>query len=287
MSDITIAAAIILYHPEDKMVEYILHLRQYFKTIYLFDNTESQEQISKTRVQFHHKGIKYKTKNDNMGLAYGLNVCCNAAYKDGFQWIMLFDQDSVATESLVKSMQDFICQYDEEKLAIVAPMLDDNGNRSVKEARPKRRKEVMTSGMTLKLSAFKQNGFFLNALFVDYVDYEYCLRLRKNGYFILENNQTILHHNQYDKEKVIGGYKIDKDSPLRHYYISRGYCYIVEHYAYDKIYIEQLKQKIHRRLCRMIIYDSNKIKKLLGVLLGIIDYRLGRFGKCKWEILYK
>lgn len=45
MSDITIAAAIILYHPDNKVAEYILSIRSYFKTIYLFDNTESEESI--------------------------------------------------------------------------------------------------------------------------------------------------------------------------------------------------------------------------------------------------
>lgn len=286
MKDITMAAAIILYHPEDKMIEYILNLRQYFETVYLFDNTESEDQTKRTRKRLSQKGIKYAAKNSNMGLAYGLNVCCNAAYKDGWQWIMLFDQDSVVTKDLVGSMKAFIEQYDEEKLAIAVPMLDDCKNRNVKQVKAKRKKEVMTSGMTLKLSAYKQNGYFLNALFVDYVDYEYCLRLKENGFFILENNQAVLRHNQYDEEKVLAGYKINKYSPLRHYYIARGYCYILKRYGYDKIFIEQLKETTYRRLWRVLFYDDHKIKKMLAMILGVLDFKLNRFGQCRWKILF-
>lgn len=285
MSDITIAAAIILYHPDDKIADYILSIRPYFETIYLFDNTESMEKTNRMRKMLHKEGIKYATKNDNMGLAYGLNVCCNAAYKDGFSWIMLFDQDSVITDSFVKNMQEFICQYDEEKLAIVAPRIDDYGVRSTGESKVRRRKEVITSGMTLKLEAFKQVGYFLNALFVDYVDYEFCLRLGKKGYFILENRKEVLHHNQYDTEKVLGGYKINKYSALRYYYIARGYRYILEHYSEDVNYIDNLKQINHRRIWRIIFYDEHKMKKLLAVLLGNIDYKRGHFGKCPWNWL--
>lgn len=286
MSDITIAAAIILYHPDDKVAEYILSIRSYFKTIYLFDNTESEESINKMRKRFRKDGIKYAARNDNMGLAYGLNACCNAAYKDGFSWIMLFDQDSIITEELLNNMKDFIKEYDEEKLAIAVPMIDDFKNRSVKEKKAKRKKEVITSGMILKLEAFKKNGYFLNALFVDAVDYEFCLRLAKNGYFILENNQVSMHHNQYDNEQAVGRYKINKYSPLRYYYIARGYCYLMREYAYEKEFIERFRLENKRRIWGMLFYDKNRGKKILALFLGFVDYKLGRFGKCKWKILF-
>lgn len=285
MEDIKLAAAIILYNPEEKITEYILKLRQYFPTIYLFDNTESEERTNRTREKVRKKGIKYKAKNNNMGLAYGLNSCCNVAFKDGFDWIMLFDQDSVVTEDLVGNMKEFIKKYDEEKLAIVAPMIDDFNNRKVKEQRVKRKKEVITSGMILKLKAFKENGLFSNQLFLDAVDIEFCLRLSMNGYYILENSSVALQHNQFDNEKVLGGYKVNKYSAIRYYYMSRGYFYLLEHYKNEKIYLEQFKNDNFRRLWGMMFYDKHKIKKILAVLLGYVDYKLNRFGKCKWKIL--
>lgn len=286
MKNITLAAAITLYHPDDKVADYIISIQPYFGTIYLFDNTESEECTSRMKKCFKNQsGIKYAAKNENMGLAYGLNVCCNAAYKDGFTWIMLFDQDSIITEDLLDSMKEFIKEYDEDNLAIVTPMIEDFKNHKVREKKAKRKKEVITSGMILKLEAFKKNGYFLNALFVDAVDIEFCLRLSRNNYFILENNQAILKHNQYDNEQVLVDYKVNKYSALRHYYMARGYFYIIDHYGYEKAYIEQFKIANHRRLWNMLFYDNHRFKKLLAVILGSIDYKLGHFGKCRWKIL--
>lgn len=285
MDRITLAAAITLYHPDDKVADYIISISPYFGMIYLFDNTESKECTDKMRACFKNQpGIKYAARNINKGLAHGLNVCCDAAYKEGFQWIMLFDQDSVITADMVEGMCDFIAEYDEEKLAIAAPMIDDFKNRRVREKKAKRKKEVITSGMVLKLEVFKKTGGFLNALFVDAVDIEYCLRLAKNGYFILENNQVRMAHNQYDTEQVLGGYKVNKYSALRHYYIARGYCYITEHYNYEKTYLEYFKQENWGRFRGMLLYDKDRPKKLLAAILGVIDYKMGRFGKCRWKI---
>lgn len=285
MEDIRIAAAITLYNPEETVYEYILELRKIFPHIYLFDNTENAEVLQKSKKQLKQEGITYFSKGENMGLAYGLNVCCTRAYKDSFPWIMLFDQDSIITQELICQMKDFINQYNDEKLAIVTPMIADFNRRCVKDDKAKRKKTVITSGMILKLDAYVKTGKFLNALFVDAVDIEYCLRLGQKGYFILENKQTILHHNQYDKETVYDGYKVNKYSALRHYYIARGYCYIIEKYGSDKAYIEQFKLENHRRFRGMMVYDSHRVKKFLAVILGIIDYKRGRFGKCKWNII--
>lgn len=139
--------------------------------------------------------------------------------------------------------------------------------------------------MILKLKAFKENGLFSNQLFLDAVDIEFCLRLSMNGYYILENSSVALQHNQFDNEKVLGGYKVNKYSAIRYYYMSRGYFYLLEHYKNEKIYLEQFKNDNFRRLWGMMFYDKHKIKKILAVLLGYVDYKLNRFGKCKWKIL--
>ena len=55
--------------------------------------------------------------------------------------------------------------------------------------------------------------------------------------------------------------------------------------VYDKAYIEQFKLENHRRFRGMMVYDSHRVKKFLAVILGIIDYKRGRFGKCKWNII--
>ncbi|MDE6627131.1 MAG: glycosyltransferase [Lachnospiraceae bacterium] len=276
-------AAITLYHPDNKIMEHIINMIPFFEIIYLFDNTEMQS--DEVRERFHIKGIKYATKKTNKGLAYGLNVCCNQAYKDGYQWIMLLDQDSAVTLDLVNEMNAFIKEYDEERLAIVAPMIDDNKIRNVRVQRAEKKKAVITSGMVLKLEAFRKNGYFETALFLDGVDFEYCLRLYKNGYYILKNHQVALCHNQYDNERVIGQYKVNKYPAIRHYYICRSYFYIKEHYPQEREFVNGLRKSNQDWLRGVMLYDNNKFKKILAMVLAGIDYKMGKLGKCRWKML--
>lgn len=285
-NDFRMAAAVTLYHPDINMVDYILDIRSYFEIIYLFDNTETQsDEIKKLLCQ---EGIKYATKKNNMGLAYGLNACCNAAYKDGFQWIILLDQDSMVTPDLLDGMKAFITKYDEEKLAVAVPAIDDNLMHCVRTKKAKKRKAVITSGMILKLEAFRKNGYFNTELFLDGVDFEFCLRLYQNGYYILENQQVALQHNRYDNGQMLQAlsqYKVNKYPAIRYYYIYRNYFYIKEHYPQEKTFIGQLKDTNQNWLWGMLCYDDYRFKKILGIILGVIDYKLKRFGKCRWKIL--
>lgn len=287
-NDIRMAAAITLYHPTVGMVEDLLKLKSYFETVYVFDNTEAGRQSDKIKEMFRAEGFRYATKKDNVGLGYALNVCCNKAYKDGFQWIMFLDQDSVITLDLVDKMKMFIEEYDDEKLAVVAPLIEDKHIRKVKTKEVKKEKLVIASGMILKLEAFKRNGYFKTELFLYGVDYEYCLRLYKNGYYILENCQVALQHNQYDDERILqtlNQYKVNKYTAVRYYYNYRWYFYVKEHYPQEKKFIEGFKETNQKWLLGMLCYDNYRLKKLLGIILGSIDYKLGRFGKCRWKIL--
>ena len=53
----------------------------------------------------------------------------------------------------------------------------------------------MTSGSFLNLKVYKEAGPFVDKLFIDYVDFEYCLRLKKKGFKIYKLNNTYMQHN--------------------------------------------------------------------------------------------
>lgn len=282
MNDIKIAAAITLYEPNEKVADYIVSIKDYFETVYLFDNTESKDKTDKLRRQVSRSGIKYATKNENTGLGYALNVCCHAACKDGYQWLLLLDQDSVITKDNLDKMIEFIRKNDSERLAIVSPIITDPGQHNIKSNTVKSMNAVITAGMILKLEAFKDVGNFVKAPFLYYVDYEFCYRLKKKGYIILKNGGAVLYSNQYDDAKVVNGFKVDKCSPWRHYYHANGHFYIIKHYPEERKFHKQLL----KNRCKMILlYESNKLRKLLAILLAYLDHKSGYHGRCRWKIL--
>jgi len=53
---------------------------------------------------------------------------------------------------------------------------------------------ALTSGNLLRLAAFKETGGFMEKLFIDYVDVEYCMRLQIHGFSVLRANRAVLLH---------------------------------------------------------------------------------------------
>jgi GT2 family glycosyltransferase len=61
---------------------------------------------------------------------------------------------------------------------------------------------VITSGNLLKVSAFERIGGFREDLFIDSVDFDFCLRLKKSGYRIMRCNQAILYHSLGERKEI-------------------------------------------------------------------------------------
>ena len=73
--------------------------------------------------------------------------------------------------------------------------------------------------------------------FIDCVDFEYCMNMRKHGYSLIRNNEIILHHElgNYVKKRIFGkefvgnnGYKCciiykDKIIPLQSYFLFKDF----------------------------------------------------------------
>ena len=53
---------------------------------------------------------------------------------------------------------------------------------------------AIASGSLVKAEVFGVTGFFDEAMFIDYVDTDFCLRLQKNGFKILSVASVLLEH---------------------------------------------------------------------------------------------
>ena len=112
------------------------------------------------------------------------------AQSEGYDWVALFDQDSTPPPAFIDTMlraYDTSCRRD--RIALLVPRYidsrrgiplsatyTDNGSLQV----------AMTSGSLMPISIVCQEGWFEDRLFIEVVDYEYCLRLRSSGYLVEE-----------------------------------------------------------------------------------------------------
>ena len=137
----------------------------------------------------------------------------------------------------------------------------------------------MTSGCLLNLRAYRAVGPFLDALFIDFVDNEYCLRLRKHGFLVLRANLARLNHSVGDTRKF-GPFIATNHSPLRRYYKTRNRFLVFSRYLRDfpgHCLFDLVR--LAKEIASIVLFEGEKFAKLRMIWLGFCDFLRGRYGR--------
>ena len=181
---------------------------------------------------------------DNLGIATALNHGCTWAEAEGADYILTFDQDSEPAPDMVAVL---LAAYDDltatgQRVGAVGPVQADrrtgklshflapiHGARHWVQPTVGTCVEVdhlITSGCLFPLAAWQNNGRFLDALFINYVDTEWSLRLRSHGWQLYGVGSARLLHAIGDEVVKWRGQEIAMHSPLRHYFLLRNGVYL-------------------------------------------------------------
>ena len=282
------AGVVVVYNPNQKVKENIKSYIDYIDKLYVVDNTEKKDN---GELFNFNKKIEYISNNKNLGIATALNIAANRAISDKFDWFLTMDQDSFFEKNSLKRMIDFILNYEKndlisylfgikyEKIGIFAPFykLNENMNSMLGFDFPLM---VMTSGNLINLKIYKKIGGFKDWLFIDCVDFDYCLNLKSNGYEILQNNSCILNHNLGMTKTyrfLFKSHTSSNHSPIRKYFLVRNRHYIYD--MYHNIYPQYCNLELSRtkkEAAKIILFEKHKIKKIFYMIKGYIDYKKGR-----------
>jgi rhamnosyltransferase len=124
---------------------------------------------------------------------------------------------------------------------------------------------LITSGNLVELSAVLAVGGYDNTLFIDSVDMDFCLRLKKNGYRYAMARDIHMEHNL--GETVEGRFLFFKKSlsfhgAERQYYIFRNLLLMIERYRNDfRVYTIKLRIAAILHLIEIYLFYPKKNKK--------------------------
>ncbi len=242
---------------------------------------------------------------DNIGVAGGMTLALQMAIEQHFDFLWLFDQDSHPAvdclEQLLKMYQ--AQQQPNHPVGIVAPrVIDQTMDRDIgaavfdryrfKEYLPDWRKMTwvecdapIVSGMLISLAAAKKIAGPRLELFLDGVDLEYGLQLRRAGFHNLIVGQAILYHHLGTPLQVRHrnrSYFIHNYSPLRSYYYYRNQTYIETHYAASRYYVWAFLHRwkvAAKDMILTIFYREQKLLRIYAVFLGTCHGIRGCLGK--------
>ena len=164
------------------------------------DNGSTETELAQIGHAKQDLGFLLLENGDNLGIAAALNLGVREAQKVGCKWVGLFDQDSTVTERFIETMIADFRTYREQKriMQIVPRNLDPETGieRPVSTFEDGGIFLTCTSGSLFSMESFERCGLFQENLFIYYVDDDYSLRIRKEGFFIGESpNAGLLHRS--------------------------------------------------------------------------------------------
>ena len=142
---------------------------------------------------------------------------------------------------------------------------------------------VITAGSLTSVAAFEEVGGFRDDLFIDGVDEDFCLRVRRAGYAVLRATEVGMEQPigaQARARFVWRDVGISNHSAIRHYYMTRNrWILIANHFVFDSRWVVQQLVVQLKMVAFVIFFESNKLKKMCAMLVGFAHSIFGRTGK--------
>jgi rhamnosyltransferase len=228
---------------------------------------------------------------ENLGIAAGLNLGIAWATQENYDFLWTFDQDSEphpdALAILLETSEKLL------NLGIVACLPIDRSSgyqlhglvfqgyrfRQVSAMSDYYECDiVITSGSLVAVEAVKNIPQIDSNLFIDAVDWDLCLKLKKYGYKIYLEPRAVLDHCYGASYQVIIPW-INKQvtlsdySPLRYYYITRNQTFIETRYAQEQgvgvFTVLSRLINMFKKLLKIVIFKREQmLVKIYAVLKG-------------------
>jgi rhamnosyltransferase len=235
-----IAAAVILYQQDDLLLNNIESYANAVNYVFVFDNNEVPNTTLHQKLQqtLANK-LVLTVYHTNNGIAKPLNNALALAQQYNCNLLLTMDQDSYITNpEKITEYGNYILQNTTIGTLALSYYFFKRGKAFKNHADICwRKKGVITSGSLVNVQHALQCGGYNEALFIDEVDYEFCLRLTQNNFAVLTSKQQYVNHQlgtttQLTSNRTGKTSSIAVRSPIRTYYMVRNNKYLFNKYKF-------------------------------------------------------
>jgi len=240
-----VAGVLVTYFPEEGFFKKFLNYISEVDVWCIVDNGSgptTSKNLDALEKQFPTQ-VKIIKNHENYGLATAQNQACNWAEKNHFDFFYFLDQDSVPLAGSVNSLKTFFKEVaPSRRIGIIGSHVIHSSGKTQKywihswgvyrrkaigenEAYLDSVNAVISSGSLLPVQVWKNAGPFMDSYFIDYIDIEYCLRLRRLRYDILVLREARILHQLGGSKKIEGGQGMlysTFHSPFRRFMMTRN-----------------------------------------------------------------
>jgi rhamnosyltransferase len=299
----SVASVTTAYNSTDDLARHVdaLHRQQRpLQEIIVVDNASNDGTDSLLAARYPQVTVLRMPENLGTGgaLAAGLAY---AALNKRHDWIWMFDQDSLPTPTALEVMLEEVRRLDGNagQVGMLAALPVDRDmetsstpwlwrNRFVKPPAELLRHPiwfadlVITSGSMVRRDVVETIGLPRSDFFIDFVDYEYCLRARSHGYKIAVTTRVKLYHEIGKAHKVrflVGRRHLwSEHHPFREYYYSRNLVYCVW-WLYPSMAAKGFALlHLTRHAVGVLLFGSERLACLKRMAQGFRDGRRAMLG---------
>lgn len=269
----------VLYYPDKEIEKNILSYLDGLDNLIIWDNTPVKDQRKIMIDVEAGKKVIVKGKGRNVGIGEALNEAVRYGIENDFTHLLTMDQDSCFADNMFAGFVS--CVKDEQTVAIAS----FSANTHPYDASQPILSSVdicITSGTIYSLSAFKEIGIFRDDFFIDAIDTEFCFRLRRNGWKMVQLNKIYMHHvlGNVTVTPFLWGKLISPNySAQRTYYLVRNTLVLRKLYPEYSQAKGQFKTIFFWRPLCILFAEKDKWRKSKAMLKGIYHYLTGRLGE--------
>lgn len=280
---IKLSATVTFYNPTEENVENIFSYIDKVDRVYIIDNSSKNNESMLP----NNPKIIYKANLKNLGVASALNAAAKMAIEDKADWLLTMDQDSKFTGDNLSKMIDYLENNDCKNIGLISPWHVIKTGIKKPEKNIEDVVEVMTSGNIINLDAYQKIGGYKDWLFIDGIDFDYCMNLNVNGYKVRRLNYCELEHELGDIKivKILGrNFVCSNHNYIRRYYMARNNHYIYDLYHDDfPEYCEMILHGLDGQFRNILAFEKDKYRKLRNMKRGYKDYKKGIKGEYPYK----
>lgn len=261
---------LVTYNPSKKHLQNIFKLSRLFDNLIVIDNTHEREIDLPEVLNFD-----FLPQGKNIGLSKALNIGIKTALEHKkCDYILLMDQDSVIS---LDNIMEMLTILKDSKYDVIGPNYTKNinliknqgsDNIGVMEV-----STIITSGSLTSREVFNEVGLMDETLFIDYIDYEWCLRAKYKGYKIGIAKHLSMYHELGSRQITFFGIKKPiHNNAMRQYYIVRNNLILVARsYVPFHLRVKHAFKLIYR-LIGYPLFSNSKLKTIRAIFFGIKDF---------------
>lgn len=247
-------SAIIISFNGENIKNVIATLLPQVAHIIIVDNGSEESFLQAIREYDKNEAFSMIYNNENKGQAEALNQGWHKAKELGFKLVLTMDQDSLLASNCVEHL---IRGVNAGFTSVGPNYLNKEFNGEYKKVR-----YLITSGNLIVVDALVEVEGFDSRLFIDSVDFDISLRLRRARNKLAIVKDARMKHAIGEKHINENGQEIYEHSITRHYYIARNHYYIIHKFFWvDPIFC--IKKMIsYRTSMKELVNESDYEKKI-------------------------